>query len=96
MAMALMERDVRKSLNGEAMFGIYPEGRPSLAPTGRAIIERFEDLTVVIMKHNSEQHRRLADLTTVQRKLIELMSIPPAALKVFKAKVCNRTFEACA
>lgn len=96
MAMALMERDVRKSLNGEPMFGIYPEGRPNLAPTGRAIIERFEDLTIVIMKHNGEQHRRLADLTTVQRKLIDLMSIPPAALKVFKAKVCNRTFEAVA
>lgn len=54
MAMALMELDVRKSLNREPMLGIYPEGRPSLEPTGRAIIASFEELTVVIMKHNGE------------------------------------------
>ena len=50
MAMSLMERDVRRSLDGEPMYGIYPENRPSPSPTGCSILERFEDLTIVIIK----------------------------------------------
>jgi transposase len=88
MALSLMERDVRKKLKGEPMYGLYPENRPSPSPTGRAILERFEDLAIVIAKHKGEQHRRLADLDKVQRHLIELMSIPPTALRAFKAKAC--------
>lgn len=88
MAMALMERDVRQSLDGEPMYGIYPENRPSPNPTGRSILERFEDLTIVIMKHKGEQHRRLGELDTTQQHLIRLMSIPPSSLRVFKAKCC--------
>ena len=86
--MALMERDVRQSLDGEPMYGIYPENRPSPSPTGRSILERFEDLTIVIMKHKGEQQRRLGELDTTQQHLIKLMSIPPSSLRVFKAKCC--------
>jgi transposase len=88
MAMSLMERDVRQSLDGEPMYGIYPENRPSPSPTGCSILERFEDLTIVIVKQNGEQHRRLGELDATQRKLINLMSIPPSSLRVFKAKCC--------
>ena len=62
MALALMERDVRRSLNGKPMYGIYPENRPCPAPTGRGILECFEELSVVIMKHKGEIRRRLAEL----------------------------------
>jgi transposase len=88
MALALMERDVRQNLKGEPMYGIYPENRPSPSPTGRAILERFEDLAIVIIKHQGQQHRRLADLDKTQRHLIEMMSLPPTALRAFKAKAC--------
>lgn len=88
MALSLMERDVRQSLKGKPMYGLYPENRPSPSPTGRSIIERFEDLAIVIVKHQGEQHRRLADLDKTQRHLIEMMSLPPTALRAFKAKAC--------
>ena len=88
MMMALMERDVRKSLDGEPMYGIYPENRPSPSPTGRSILERFEDLVIVIIKHHGQEHRRLAELDKTQRQLIELMGIPPASLRAFKNKCC--------
>ena len=88
MMMALMERDVRTSLDGEPMYGIYPENRPSPSPTGRSILERFEDLVIVIIKHHGQEHRRLAELDKTQRQLIELMGIPPSSLRAFKNKCC--------
>jgi hypothetical protein len=89
MALALMERDVRQSLDGEPMYGIYPENRPCPAPTGRGILECFEELSIVIMKHKGERHRRLVELDKVQQRLIEMMSIPPPALRAFKARCCQ-------
>lgn len=89
MAMSLMERDVRQSLNGEPMHGLYPENRPSPSPTGCSILDRFEDLSIVIVKHKGEVHRRLAELDKVQRYLIDLMSIAPSALRAFKAKALS-------
>ncbi|MEZ6097506.1 MAG: hypothetical protein R3E01_00905 [Pirellulaceae bacterium] len=91
MTLSLMERDVRRSLDGEPMYGLYPEGRPSPAPTGRSILERFEDLAIIIVKHHGQEHRRLAELDKVQRRLIEMMSIPPTSLRAFKATCCQRT-----
>lgn len=90
MTLSLMERDVRQSLDGEPMYGLYPEGRPSPAPTGRSILERFEDLAIVIVKHHGKVYYRLAELDKVQRRLIEMMSIPPTTLRAFKAKCCQR------
>lgn len=90
MAMALMERDVRKNLKGKPMYGIYPENRPNHAPTGRSILEKFEDLSIVIMKHHGEQARRLAELNKVQRHLIDLMNLPPTSLRTFKARACQQ------
>src|SRR4051812_13578430 len=34
MVLALMERQVRRELKGAPLYGLYPEGRPSPAPTG--------------------------------------------------------------
>jgi transposase len=86
MVSALMERGVRRSLNGEPMYGLYPENRPSPSPTCRAIFECFEDLAIVIMKHRGETHRRLADLTPTQREIVNLLGIPPASLRTYKRR----------
>ena len=39
MVLALMERQVRRELKGEPLYGLYPEGRPSPAPTGPSLIQ---------------------------------------------------------
>ena len=89
MLLALMERDVRKQLNGKPMYGIYPENRPCPAPTGRGILECFEELSIVVMKHKGEVNRRLVELSEVQRQLIDMMGIPPNSLRAFKESCCH-------
>jgi transposase len=89
MLLSLMERDVRRSLDGEPMYGIYPENRPCFAPTGRGILECFEELSIVVVKHKGETWRRLAELTSVQRQLLGMMGIPPDSLSAFKRKCCQ-------
>ena len=86
MALSLMERDVRRSLKGKPMYGIYPENRPCRAPTGRGILECFEELSIVVVKHKGETWRRLTELTPVQRQLLKRMGIPPDSLSAFKRK----------
>lgn len=86
MVMALMERAVRRSLKGKPMYGLYPENRPSPAPTGKTMFECFETLCVVIIKHHGEVIRRLADLTETQRTIVRLLGIPPNGLRTFKRR----------
>ena len=83
MVMALMERSVRNELEGEPMYGIYPENRPSPAPTGKAMFECFETLSIVIIKNKGEITRRLGELSDVQRKIVKLLGIPPNALRTY-------------
>jgi transposase len=89
MALSLMERDVRKSLDGEPLYGLYPENRPCARPTCRGILECFEEASIVIMKHHGETHRRLVELTDIQRVLIGHMGIPPSSLRAFKHRCCQ-------
>lgn len=84
--LSLMERQVRKSLKGKPMYGIYPENRPSPAPTGPRLIEKFETLCVVIIHDDSGIHRRLAQLSNIQRQILKLMDLPDTALKTFKRR----------
>lgn len=84
MIMSLMERQIRKSLKGKPLYGLYPENRPSAAPTGVALLNCFSTLCFVIVKHKGTITKRLADLTTTQRELIRLLGIPPNALATFK------------
>jgi transposase len=83
---ALMERAVRRSLKGKPIYGLYPENRPSTAPTGTLLLECFAPLSVVIIKDHGETSRRLAELTSIQRQLINLMGIPPDRLRTFKRR----------
>jgi transposase len=89
MVMALMERAVRRSLKGKPMYGLYPENRPSAAPTAKLILDRFSTLCIVIIKERGTTSRRLADLSEVQRKLLDYMGIPPNRLAAFKRKCCG-------
>jgi len=84
--LTLMERQVRRSLEGKPMYGLYPENRPSPAPTGPAILNAFSTLCIVIVKSGTTQRRQLAELTAVQQKLIKLLGIPPDGLRTFKRR----------
>jgi transposase len=88
MVMSLMERAVRRSLKGKPMYGLYPENRPSAAPTAKLILNSFSTLSIVIIKERGTTSRRLADLTDVQRRLLNYMGIPPNRLAAFKRKCC--------
>jgi len=86
MVLALMERQVRRKLRGKPLYGLYPEGRPSPAPTGPALLDAFSALCAVIVKERGEVARRLAQPTDIQRKLLKLLGIPPDALRTFKRR----------
>jgi transposase len=86
MVMALMERQTRRSLKGKPMYGLYPENRPSPAPTGPAILKCFSTLCIVIVKEHGKVSRRLAEPTPTQRKLLDLLGVPPEELRTFKRR----------
>jgi transposase len=86
MVLTLMERQVRRGLKGKTLYGLYPENRPSPAPTGPALLDCFATLCVVIVIDHGERHRRLAQPTETQRKLLTLLGIPPDTLRTFKKR----------
>jgi transposase len=86
MIMALMERQVRRSLKGKPLYGLYPENRPSPAPTGPALLDCFRTLSIVIMFDHGTTSRRLAQPTDVQRELLRLLGVPPDTLRTFKRR----------
>ncbi len=84
--LALMERQVRKNLKGQPMYGLYPENRPSPAPTGARLIDKFETLCIVIIRDDSGTHRRLAQRSSIQREILKLLDLPDTALQTFKRR----------
>jgi transposase len=86
MVMALMERQVRRRLRGKPMYGLYPENRPSPAPTGPALLNCFATLCIVIIKQRGSVTRRLADPTATQREILKLLEIDSARLQTFKRR----------
>ena len=76
----------RKNLKGQPMYGLYPENRPSPAPTGARLLQKFATLCVVAIHDASGTHRRLAQLSSIQRKILQLLDLPDAALKTFKRR----------
>jgi transposase len=75
LVMALMERQVRRSLKGKPLLGLYPEKRPSRAPSGPSILACFGKLCVVLFMHEGFVRRQLAQLTAVQRKMLDLLGV---------------------
>jgi transposase len=86
MVMALMERQVRRKLKGKPMYGLYPENRPSPAPTGPAILKAFASWSIVIIKQRGQTMRRLAEPSATQRELLLLLGVPPDRLRAFKRR----------
>ena len=86
MVLTLMERQVRRGLKGKPLYGLYPENRPSPAPTGPALLDCFATLCIVIVIDHGDRHRRLAQPTETQRKLLGLLGIPPDTLRTFKKR----------
>jgi len=86
MVLTLMERQVRRSLRGKPLYGLYPENRPSPAPTGPAVLDCFRTLCIVIVVDHGKIFRRLAQPTPIQSMLLCLLDIPPDALRTFKRR----------
>jgi transposase len=86
MVLALMERQVRRNLKSKPLYGLYPENRPSPAPTGPSLLDCFSTLCVVIVKLRGTTKRRLAEPTDIQQKLLRLLGIPPDGLRTFKRR----------
>ncbi|MBI1914318.1 MAG: hypothetical protein HYS12_06215 [Planctomycetes bacterium] len=64
MVLALRERQVRRSLKGKPLYGLYPEGRPRPAPTGPAVVEAFRTLGIVLVNDGGTAARHLAQPTS--------------------------------
>jgi transposase len=86
LVLALMERHVRRNLKSKPLYGLYPENRPSPAPTGPALLDCFSTLCVVIIKLRGAVTRRLAQPSDIQQRLLRLLGIPPDALRTFKRR----------
>lgn len=86
MVLALMERQARRELKGEPLYGLYPEERPSPAPTGPALIQGLSGLCVVIVRQGGEVNRRLSQPDPVQRRIIQLLGINSERLQTFKRR----------
>jgi len=86
MVLALMERQVRRELKGEPLYGLYPEGRPSPAPTGPSLIQALSGLSIVIVHQGGTVARRLAQPDPTQRRIIQLLGINSERLQTFKRR----------
>jgi transposase len=84
--LALLERQVRKKLKGQPMYGLYPENRPSPAPSGPKLLKAFATLCMVVIHENGQTYRRLAQLSKTQRRILELLDFPDGALRTFKQR----------
>jgi len=73
--MALLERQARRGLAGKPLLGLYPESRPCRAPSGPTILACFSTLCVVIFLGQHSPQRQLAQLTRLQRRVLELLGI---------------------
>jgi transposase len=86
LVLTLMERQVRRNLKGKPMYGLYPENRPSPAPTGPSILRAFSTLCIVIIKHRRTVTRRLAQSDDTQQMLLRHLGIASDDLRAFKRR----------
>lgn len=77
---ALLERELRAAMqrNGVESLPLYPEGRPCRWPTARRLLDLFEPVQRHTLKHGKRPTEVLVtDLTRVQRRLLNLLRLPP-------------------
>jgi transposase len=82
--LSLMERQVRQALKGEPMYGLYPENRPSKAPTGVRLIEAFEYLCIIVEEEAGQVTRYMGQLDPTHRQILRLLDMGPGQMKTFK------------
>jgi hypothetical protein len=73
-------------LNGQPLYGLYPENRPSPAPTGPALIQSLSGLCVVIIRQGGTVARRLGQPDAPQRRVLQLLGIKSEQLQTFKRR----------
>jgi transposase len=86
MVLALMERQVRRELKGQPLYGLYPEHRPSAAPTGPALMESLSGWCIVIIRQGGTIERQLAEATPVQHQVLKLLGVHSSRLRTFKRR----------
>jgi Domain of unknown function (DUF4277)/Transposase DDE domain len=86
MVLALMERQVRRELGGEPLYGLYPEGRASPSPTGPSLLQGLSGLCIVIAHRGDEVVRRLAQPDPVQRRILQLLGVNSERLQTFRRR----------
>jgi transposase len=86
MVLALMERQVRRELGDEPLYGLYPEGRASPSPTGPSLLRGLSGLCVVIAHRGDEVVRRLAQPDPVQRRILQLLGVNSEPLQTFRRR----------
>ena len=73
MVFGLLEADLRQALGpDEQLDGLLPEGRTA-RPTGRNILAAFQGLGLTYTPNGIVLDR----LTTTQRRILQLLKIPP-------------------
>lgn len=83
LTMSLLERQVRRQAGGKPLFGLYPEGRPCQAPSGPTILRCFSTLCVVIFLSGHSPRRQLAQPTSLQLYLLDLLGILETDLRCY-------------
>ena len=78
---ALIERALRKGMARERLktLPILPEGRPSKTPTTARLLEMFSAVCWYEFEGTEEIVTFPIELTPLQRELLELMEVDPAA-----------------
>lgn len=77
---ALLERELRQAMQrkGTASLPLYPEGRPCRWPTARRVLDLFEPVQRHTLTHGNRPAEVLVtDLTRLQRRLLNLLRLPP-------------------
>jgi transposase len=78
---ALIERALRKGMARERLqsLPILPEGRPSKSPTTARLLEMFSGVCWYEFERTEESVTFPIELTPLQRQLLELLEVDPAA-----------------
>src|SRR4029453_5418156 len=91
--LTLLEFSARKHLHqaGGKLAGIYP-GNPTRAtarPPTELMLRAFEGLTLTRLSEGDRVRASLTPLTTVQRRILELLDLSPTILYLRLAQHCS-------
>ncbi len=77
---SLLERELRQAMQRKEIesLPLYPEGRACRHPTARRMLDLFEPIQRHTLTHSKRPTKLLVtDLTRVQRRLLNLLNLPP-------------------